>query len=119
RATKEVPMAKGRYLNPPRERRKAAAAVWFDRIGATHHPRPRASKPEHVTTRRLSMPDERLSVYYLLYFLLPLWLLAGFADWLCHRRARISLNAGPKESLLHLLMLLEVSVPLLLALFFE
>ncbi|HEV7611551.1 MAG TPA: hypothetical protein VGO37_06745 [Steroidobacteraceae bacterium] len=55
----------------------------------------------------------------LLYFVLPIWLIAGFADWLCHRRAHIESTAGPKESLLHLLMFAEVGVPLLLGLFLE
>jgi hypothetical protein len=55
----------------------------------------------------------------LLYFVLPLWLLAGFADYLCHRAARIELTSGYKESLLHLLMLAEIGIPLLAAIFFE
>jgi hypothetical protein len=55
----------------------------------------------------------------LLYFVLPLWLLAGFADYLCHRASRIELTSGYRESLLHLLMLTEIAVPLLGALFFE
>lgn len=55
----------------------------------------------------------------ILYFFLPLWLLAGFGDWLCHRAARISENAGLKESLLHLLMIAELGLPLLAGLFLE
>ena len=55
----------------------------------------------------------------LLYFILPRWLLAGFADYLCHRASRIELTSGYKESLLHLLMLAEIGIPLLAAIFFE
>lgn len=55
----------------------------------------------------------------LLYFVLPLWLLAGLADYLCHRASRIELTSGYKESLLHLLMLIEVAIPLLAAIFLE
>lgn len=55
----------------------------------------------------------------LMYFLLPLWIAAGLADALCHRRADIAHTAGPFESLLHLLMLVEVGLPLLAALFLE
>jgi hypothetical protein len=55
----------------------------------------------------------------LLYFVLPIWLLAGFADYLCHRASRIESTSGYKESLLHLLMLAEVAIPLLAAIFFE
>ena len=63
------------------------------------------------------MPEAAVSV--LLYFILPLWLAAGFADYLCHRASNIELTSGYKESLLHLLMFCEVGVPLLAAIFFE
>jgi hypothetical protein len=46
----------------------------------------------------------------LMYFVLPLWLVAGFADYLCHRASRIATTSGPKESLIHLLMLGEIAV---------
>jgi hypothetical protein len=55
----------------------------------------------------------------LLYFILPLWLVAGFADWLCHRATHIESTTGPKESLLHLLMFLEVGIALLAGLFLQ
>lgn len=55
----------------------------------------------------------------LMYFLLPLWLAAGFADYLCHRATNIATTSGPKESLLHLLQFAEMAVPVLAALFFE
>jgi hypothetical protein len=55
----------------------------------------------------------------LLYFILPLWLAAGFADYLCHRATHIETTSGYKESLLHLLMFAEIAVPVLAALFFE
>jgi hypothetical protein len=55
----------------------------------------------------------------LLYFILPLWLAAGFADYLCHRASHIEKTSGYQESLLHLLMFAEIAVPLLAALFFE
>jgi hypothetical protein len=47
----------------------------------------------------------------LLYLMLLLWLLAGWGDWLCHRRSRIELSAGPRESALHLALYLLVAVP--------
>lgn len=52
----------------------------------------------------------------LLFFVVPLWLLAGIADWLCHRRTDIQHTSGVKESLIHLLMLAEMGVPVLAAL---
>ncbi|HEX6959918.1 MAG TPA: hypothetical protein VF194_18185 [Ferrovibrio sp.] len=56
---------------------------------------------------------------YLLYLIMPLWVAVGFADWLCHRAARIAATAGPKESVIHLLMLAEVGIGVLAGLFFE
>lgn len=65
------------------------------------------------------MKDQPLSVDYLLYVLLPLWLLVGLADWYCHRRSDIAHTSGMRESAIHLLMLLEVGVPLQAALFLQ
>ncbi|HEX6832198.1 MAG TPA: hypothetical protein VF132_01585 [Rudaea sp.] len=53
------------------------------------------------------------------WFLLPLWLLVGIADWLCHRATDIEHTTGAKESMIHLLLFAEVGIPLLGALFFE
>jgi len=46
----------------------------------------------------------------LLYFLVPLWLVAGVADWFCHCASHIESTTGVKESLLHLLMFAEVGI---------
>lgn len=56
---------------------------------------------------------------YLVWFLMPLWLAAGIADWLCHRKEHIELTSGPTESVFHLLMLAEIGVPILYCLFFS
>lgn len=56
---------------------------------------------------------------YIAYFALPLWMLMGFGDYLCHRATQIERTSGIKESLLHVLMLLEMGVPVLLCLYFE
>jgi hypothetical protein len=55
----------------------------------------------------------------LLYFIMPVWFLAGFADYLCHRATDIAQTTGSKESLLHLLMFGEIAVPLLMCLFLD
>lgn len=55
----------------------------------------------------------------LMYFVLPLWLTAGFADYLCHRASHIERTSGWKESALHLLQFAEMAVPVLAALFLE
>jgi hypothetical protein len=51
--------------------------------------------------------------------LLPLWLAAGGADWLCHRRTHIERTSGPGESLFHVALFLQIAVPALLALWLE
>jgi hypothetical protein len=57
------------------------------------------------------------TVLILVYFILPVWLAAGFADWLCHRASHIESTTGAKESLIHLLMFAEVGAPLLAGMF--
>jgi len=55
----------------------------------------------------------------LMYFVLPVWLAAGFADYLCHRAAHIERTSGWRESLLHLLQFAEMALPILAAMFLE
>lgn len=66
------------------------------------------------------MVDPALLVrQYLLYFILPLWLLAGLTDYFLHKRTRIEDNSGIKESLLHALQLGEAGIPVVLGLLFD
>jgi hypothetical protein len=55
----------------------------------------------------------------LLYFLFPLWILAGIADYLCHRRTLIEHTSGRTESVLHVVQAVEIGIPLLAGLFLE
>ena len=61
----------------------------------------------------------QLLVYLLLFVLLPIWSIAGFADWLCHRASHIETTSGLKESLMHSTMGLQVGIPIILCLQFE
>jgi hypothetical protein len=63
--------------------------------------------------------DPSVAQSMLMYFVLPLWLAAGFADYLCHRATSIETTSGPKESLLHLLQFAEMAIPTLAAIFLE
>jgi hypothetical protein len=63
--------------------------------------------------------DLAAAPFVLMYVVLPLWLAAGFADYLCHRAARIETTSGWKESALHLLQFAEMAVPTLAAIFLE
>jgi hypothetical protein len=65
------------------------------------------------------MSTAELTVYVLMYFVLPVWLVAGFADYLCHRAASIATTSGAKESVLHLMQFAEMAVAVLSAMFFE
>jgi hypothetical protein len=65
------------------------------------------------------MQPAEVAQFMLMYFVLPLWLLAGFADYLCHRASGIEHTSGAKESLLHLLLFAEMGVPVLAAIFLE
>jgi hypothetical protein len=55
---------------------------------------------------------------YLLFFLLPAWVVIGALDWWWHRRAGIE-RFGPYEPLLHLVLISLAGFPILLGLFLE
>lgn len=57
--------------------------------------------------------------HFICYFAVPVWMLAGFCDWICHRQSNIEKNSGLRESILHSIMLIEMGIPVFLALFFE
>jgi hypothetical protein len=65
------------------------------------------------------MHPVEVAQFMLMYFVLPLWLLAGLADYVCHRASDIEHTSGAKESLLHLLLFAEMGVPVLAAIFLE
>ncbi len=95
----------------------AGAALWL-RVRA----RPAARLPRQARTG-LSEPaaidSASLTRKFLLYYVIPVWMAAGIADWLCHRATDIAHTTGAKESLMHLLMLTEAAVPVLAGFFLE
>jgi hypothetical protein len=63
-------------------------------------------------------PDSAAAAQWILaWIVVPLWIAAGFIDGWCHRRARIERSSGVRESVLHLLLFVEVGLPLLAVLF--
>ena len=79
----------------------------------------RATAREEGHRRGSDMDTALVTQNVLMYFVLPLWVAAGFADYLCHRAAHIETASGAKESLLHLLQFAEMGVPILAALFLQ
>lgn len=76
--------------------------------------------PTAVLENGLSAGQVRsLTRNFLLYYVIPLWLAAGIADWYCHRATHIAETTGTKETLLHLAQLVEMGVPTLAGLFLE
>jgi len=65
------------------------------------------------------MDTTELFIKLMLYILLPLWSVAGFADWLCHRHTKIETTSGLKESLMHSTMGIQVGIPIVLCLLFK
>ncbi|HVW75372.1 MAG TPA: hypothetical protein VHC39_17160 [Rhizomicrobium sp.] len=55
----------------------------------------------------------------LVWAVLPLWVVCGFMDYLCHRASHMTQATGPRESMIHWLMLAEVIIPLGLMVFFR
>lgn len=65
------------------------------------------------------MDTSQLLINVLLFVFLPLWGIAGFVDWCCHRATQIETTSGLKESLMHSLMGIQVGIPILLCLIFR
>lgn len=55
----------------------------------------------------------------LMYWVLPLWMLAGLADWVCHRSTRIETTSGWRESAFHWAMFLQMGTAALAVMFLE
>jgi hypothetical protein len=62
---------------------------------------------------------ESIAQGILLYFVLPIWVVTGAADALCHKITHIERTTGLVESFIHLAMLAEVGAGVLAALFLE
>src|SRR3982751_5048929 len=67
--------------------------------------------------RRLGV--EEASRRFLLYFVMPLWMGAGLADWWRHRKTSIETTAGTHESVIHAVQMTEGGIPAMFGLFLE
>jgi hypothetical protein len=59
------------------------------------------------------------ALFVLMYGVFPLWVAAGFADWICHARTGIAVTSGIAENMLHWLMYAEIGVGILAVAYFE
>jgi len=61
----------------------------------------------------------QLVLYLILYMMLPIWSIAAFIDWMCHRATKIEETSGLRESMIHFIMGVQIGAPILLCMFFE
>lgn len=62
---------------------------------------------------------DKSSQRYIMYVIMPAWSLVGALDWLWHKQTKIETTSGPKESMMHMLMMAEAGIPVLAGLFLE
>ena len=67
----------------------------------------------------MTAESQRLILNFMLWCLLPLWVIAGVADYSLHRRTSIETTSGFTESKLHVLEAAEVGALLFLGLFLQ
>jgi hypothetical protein len=63
--------------------------------------------------------SQRLILNFMFWVLLPVWLIAGVADYGLHRRTSIETTSGFTESKLHVLQAAQIGALLFLGLFLE
>jgi hypothetical protein len=62
---------------------------------------------------------EKATRRFLNFVLLPVWVVPGFCDYLCHRASKIERTSGTHESLTHMLMISSTGAGVAAAMFFE
>jgi hypothetical protein len=66
-----------------------------------------------------SVDVAKTSRRFMNFVLLPIWMLSGFGDYLCHRASKIERTSGTHESLTHMLMISSTGIGIAAALVFE
>ena len=74
------------------------------------------SRHSGSSARRIA---EETAQRYMMYFIMPAWMVVGALDWLWHRQTKIETTSGVQESLTHQLMMIEAGVPAFASLFLE
>lgn len=100
-----------REVSAPWGRR--ARALRLERAARSYLRRPRMNLSPKATD------VETATRRFLLYFMLPAWLIPGVVDWVWHKKTNIEHTSGAGESLIHCLMMSEVGVPVVMGLVME
>ncbi|HEY9680019.1 MAG TPA: hypothetical protein V6C86_00325 [Oculatellaceae cyanobacterium] len=66
-----------------------------------------------------AIPIPELVFNLILYGCLPLWLIMGLLDYMCHKWSKIEATSGLKESLYHAVMGVQIGIPIFLGLYFQ
>ena len=102
-------------------------AIWPQRVRPGRSARGVKAGYNVIVSARDLLPSERrrragvedATRRALQWFVVPIWIGAGLADWWCHRRTTIERTAGTTESAIHSAMMAEAGVPAMLGLFCE
>jgi hypothetical protein len=100
---------------------REALAPWRQRAWK---PRAERDARDYLRAPRMALPfqaadAETATRRFLLYFMLPAWLIPGVVDWVWHKKTDIEHTSGAGESLIHCLMMSEVGVPVVMGLVLE
>jgi hypothetical protein len=74
---------------------------------------------KNMWSRRRGSPGDTAMRRLTTCFVIPIWIGAGFLDYIWHRRTSIETTSGLKESLMHTLMMVEAGPAVLAGLFLE
>ena len=75
--------------------------------------------PESDAERAERSDQEAATHRFIAHVLVPVWMLPGVGDYLCHRSSHIERTSGTHESLTHMLMISSTGIGVLTGLFFE
>lgn len=96
----------------------ASGSLWA--LRRKSGPRNRQAERRHAPVEsNRPAGDSDQALRYVTVFVLPVWTIAGVADYLWHRRTKIETTSGVEESFTHLLMMVEMAPSVLAGLFLE
>jgi hypothetical protein len=104
---------------PNRRSRRGMQAALSRTFEAARENRRSEGQPGSSPTETHPLDVPQVTRNFLMYFVLPIWLASGFADWLCHRETDIETTTGAKETFIHLLQLSEMGAATMAGLFLE